>query len=234
MVACQLCHGVCRNSSLHVHPHVHCTTRALCRSTVLMMATSAAASSTSETDAAKAARWAAIKAAYNIRGATASDSEGLYKVCLQTGDSGKDGTRLFKDDPDALGKWSEREGTSSPPSPPLNNSPNCAYFYRMLLAIGWVQGECLHNHTWSYRQYDTTRAAAAAAGSQPPCTDLCTVAVCCPPHARRGQKFCFVLELVETGEVVGYTLGTDNTTAFFDKVHSERLHVCMPQPSLTH
>lgn len=70
-----------------------------------------------------------------------------------------------------VGGEREREGTPSPQSPPLNNSSNCASFYRMLLAIGWVQGECLHNHTWSYRQYDTTHAAAA--GSQLPCTDPC-------------------------------------------------------------
>ena len=41
---------------------------------------------------------------YSIRRATVQDSEALYRVCLLTGDSGKDGTDLYRDDPKALGE----------------------------------------------------------------------------------------------------------------------------------
>lgn len=45
---------------------------------------------------------------YSIRRATAQDSEALYRVCLLTGDSGKDGTQLYRDDPKALGEVASR------------------------------------------------------------------------------------------------------------------------------
>jgi len=40
---------------------------------------------------------------FTIRHALAADIPGAYRVCLETGDSGNDGTALYPDDPDALG-----------------------------------------------------------------------------------------------------------------------------------
>lgn len=40
---------------------------------------------------------------FRLRQATPSDRDAAYAVCLQTGDSGKDGTALHPEDPDALG-----------------------------------------------------------------------------------------------------------------------------------
>lgn len=39
-----------------------------------------------------------------IRAARPEDLAGMYRVCLETGDEGADGTRLYPDDPDALGR----------------------------------------------------------------------------------------------------------------------------------
>lgn len=39
-----------------------------------------------------------------IRAATTADRAGTYRVCLETGEDGADGTRLYLDDPDALGR----------------------------------------------------------------------------------------------------------------------------------
>jgi ribosomal protein S18 acetylase RimI-like enzyme len=39
-----------------------------------------------------------------IRAATPADRAGTYRVCLETGDDGADGTRLYLEDPDALGR----------------------------------------------------------------------------------------------------------------------------------
>lgn len=41
---------------------------------------------------------------FRLRPATPADIPGAYAVCLQTGDSGKDGTHLYPDDPSALGE----------------------------------------------------------------------------------------------------------------------------------
>ena len=39
-----------------------------------------------------------------IRPATPDDQPGAYRVCLETGNDGADGTALYADDPDALGR----------------------------------------------------------------------------------------------------------------------------------
>jgi GNAT superfamily N-acetyltransferase len=44
------------------------------------------------------------RGAYRLRPARQADLPGLYAVCLKTGDSGKDGTRLH-DDPTLIGKY---------------------------------------------------------------------------------------------------------------------------------
>jgi GNAT superfamily N-acetyltransferase len=44
------------------------------------------------------------RATYRLRAARRADLAGLYAVCLKTGDSGKDGTKLH-DDPSLLGKF---------------------------------------------------------------------------------------------------------------------------------
>lgn len=41
---------------------------------------------------------------FSIRPATPEDQSGAYYVCLKTGDHGRDGEMLFRDDPDALGR----------------------------------------------------------------------------------------------------------------------------------
>lgn len=42
---------------------------------------------------------------WRIRDFEDGDWAALYRVCLRTGDSGADGTSLFPDDPDALGRY---------------------------------------------------------------------------------------------------------------------------------
>ncbi len=41
---------------------------------------------------------------FTIRSALPGDEAGAYYVCLKTGDNGKDGEPLYRDDPDALGR----------------------------------------------------------------------------------------------------------------------------------
>ncbi|MBM3824033.1 MAG: GNAT family N-acetyltransferase [Verrucomicrobia bacterium] len=42
---------------------------------------------------------------YRIRAARPDDRPATYRVCLETGDAGRDGTSLFQDDPEALGRF---------------------------------------------------------------------------------------------------------------------------------
>lgn len=46
-----------------------------------------------------------LQRSWRIRAARVDDVAPTYRVCLETGDGGRDGTQLFQDDPDALGRF---------------------------------------------------------------------------------------------------------------------------------
>jgi ribosomal protein S18 acetylase RimI-like enzyme len=82
----------------HPHPHtqIHTYIHSMTSVTIPETITSTIKQSTSHTGTTNESK-------FSIRSATRHDADAMYHVCLKTGDSGDDGTHLYKD-PSILGK----------------------------------------------------------------------------------------------------------------------------------